>query len=85
MTEIIIRLYDYDKSQIKVQLNFDDDNLIKTYFIVINQHKEQKQVIQLRNVFSIMMLMPQFIGGRRGRYNMVVGFTITCAISAYHH
>jgi len=23
--------------------------------------------------------------GRRGRYRMVVGFTTTCAISAYHH
>jgi len=24
-------------------------------------------------------------GGRRGRDRMVVGFTTTCAISAYHH
>jgi hypothetical protein len=24
-------------------------------------------------------------GGRRGRYHMVVGFTTTCVISAYHH
>jgi len=24
-------------------------------------------------------------GGRRGRDCMVVGFTTTCAISAYHH
>ena len=23
--------------------------------------------------------------GRRGRYHMIVGFTTTCAISAYHH
>ena len=23
--------------------------------------------------------------GRRGRFRMVVGFTTTCAISAYHH
>jgi len=23
--------------------------------------------------------------GHRGRYCMVVGFTTTCAISAYHH
>jgi hypothetical protein len=26
-----------------------------------------------------------FFGGRRGRYRMVVGFTMTYAISAYHH
>jgi hypothetical protein len=26
-----------------------------------------------------------FLGGRRGRDRMVVGFTTTCAISAYHH
>jgi len=25
------------------------------------------------------------VGGRRGRDHMVVGFTTTCAISAYHH
>jgi hypothetical protein len=28
-------------------------------------------------------IFPQ--GGRRGRDRMVVGFTTTCAISAYHH
>ena len=26
-----------------------------------------------------------FSGGRRGRDRMVVGYTTTCAISAYHH
>jgi hypothetical protein len=26
-----------------------------------------------------------FWGGRRGRDRMVLGFTTTCAISAYHH
>jgi len=26
-----------------------------------------------------------FVGGRRGRDRMVVGFTTTYAISAYHH
>ena len=26
-----------------------------------------------------------YIRGRRGRDRMVVGFTTTCAISAYHH
>jgi len=25
------------------------------------------------------------VGGRRGRDRMVVGFTTTCAINAYHH
>jgi len=25
------------------------------------------------------------LGGRRGRDRMVVGFTTTCAIRAYHH
>jgi len=26
-----------------------------------------------------------YVGGHRGRDRMVVGFTTTCAISAYHH
>jgi hypothetical protein len=26
-----------------------------------------------------------FLGGRRGRDRMVVGFTTTCAISYHHH
>jgi hypothetical protein len=32
-------------------------------------------------------LYPIFYGGRRsrGRDRMAIGFTITCAISAYHH
>jgi hypothetical protein len=25
------------------------------------------------------------LGGRRGRDRMVIGFTTSCAISAYHH
>ena len=28
---------------------------------------------------------PNYYRGRRGRDRMVVGFTTTCAISAYHH
>jgi hypothetical protein len=30
-------------------------------------------------------LQPNPSMGRRGRYRMVVGFTTTCAISAYQH
>ena len=33
-------------------------------------------------VFSIILYCS---GGRRGRDRMVVGFTTTCAISAYHY
>jgi len=29
--------------------------------------------------------LPYHSGGRRGCYHMVVGFTTTCAISAYNH
>jgi len=29
--------------------------------------------------------LPSHVGCRRGRDRMVVGFTTTCAISAYHH
>jgi len=30
-------------------------------------------------------MLPVASGGRCGRDRMVVGFTTTCAISAYHH
>ena len=32
-----------------------------------------------------MINVSTFSGGRRGRDRMVVGFTTTCAINAYHH
>ena len=31
------------------------------------------------------LLHKKLKGGRRGRDRMVVGFTTTCAVSAYHH
>jgi len=34
-------------------------------------------------VFSILSSLP--IQGRRGRDDMVLGFTTTCVIIAYHH
>ena len=38
-------------------------------------------------VFCLLLLslFTNDIGGRRGRGRMVVGFTTTCAISAYYH
>jgi hypothetical protein len=37
-----------------------------------------------RHEWSYIQYHPH-VGGHRGRDSMVVGFTITCAISAYHH
>ena len=36
---------------------------------------------------SVLSFVNQLLlcGGRRGRDHMVVGFTITCVLSAYHH
>jgi len=36
-------------------------------------------------IISHTLSLPTAKGGCRGRYRMVVGFTTTCAISAYHH
>jgi len=38
-------------------------------------------------LYSVLPLVNQLLlsGGRRGRDHMVVGFTTTCVISAYHH
>ena len=33
----------------------------------------------------ILILIDEILMGRRGGDHMVVGFTTTCAISAYHH
>ena len=41
-------------------------------------HNLHTYPFKLRSFFN-------FIGGRRGRDHMVVGFTTTCAISAFHH
>jgi hypothetical protein len=38
--------------------------------------------MQILTVFFLCFL---FVWGRRGRDRMIVGFTITCAIIAYHH
>jgi len=34
---------------------------------------------------QVKLEMIDWFGGRRGRDRIVVGFTTTCAISAYHH
>ena len=37
------------------------------------------------NLISSKLVIPKSSRGRRGRDRMVVGFTTTCAISAYHY
>ena len=37
------------------------------------------------NTNEVFILITAYIRGRRGRDRMVVGFTTTCAISAYYH
>jgi hypothetical protein len=41
-------------------------------------------IIVLASSVVVYIFYPSW-GGRRGRDRMVVGFTTTCAISAYHH
>jgi len=36
-------------------------------------------------VHVVVCTVDHFVGGRRGRDRMVVEFTTTCTISAYHH
>jgi hypothetical protein len=42
--------------------------------------KENKKIFLMEKLFIL-----KFVWGRRGRDRMVVGFTTTCAISAYNH
>jgi len=39
----------------------------------------------LLSLFDNYMLTTVYMWGHRGRDHMVVGFTTTCVISAYHH
>jgi hypothetical protein len=54
-----------------------------------NQWLQKRNVITLRQmlIFALFKLIAPFIiaRGHRGRDCMVVGFTTTCSISAYHH
>jgi hypothetical protein len=56
----------------------------------VNLHEIAETLRGITQFSSLMEpygLYPIFYGGRRsrGRDRMAVGFTITCAISAYHH
>ena len=57
--------------------------------MLINSHYRYlllgKLQVLLPNMFVYWMLTSQYSWGRPGRDHMVVGFTITYAISAYHH
>ena len=41
--------------------------------------------INLRSVYDNSTVAQKYGTGHRGRDRMVVGFTTTCAITAYHH
>jgi hypothetical protein len=45
---------------------------------LVISHEREKDLQVLTNQLLL-------CGGRRGRDHMVVGFTITCVLSAYHH
>jgi len=38
----------------------------------------------MKNIVLLLFFLST-VRGRRGRDHMVIGFTTTCAISAYHH
>ena len=42
-------------------------------------------IVALKAYIFMMFLCKRKVRGRRGRDRMVVGFTTTCAISAYPH
>jgi len=56
-----------------------------------SEHKHKSENLLMKNsqlceIFLLDMNKSLVLcGGRRGRDSMVVGFTTTCAISAYHH
>jgi hypothetical protein len=57
-------------------------NLI--FYVYINEIKDMFKYNQTEGKRCIIIITSSF-GGRHGRDRMVVGFTTTCAISAYHH
>ena len=59
---------------------------INTLLLTITKWIDKRE--DKSNLFFIRFLLlnsPRYIGGHHGRDRMVVGFTATCAISAYHH
>jgi len=63
----------------------DSIGILKLFFILSKIPMDSDFDIPVFNFFAITMISNALVGGRRGRDRMVVGFTITCAISAYHH
>ena len=55
-------------------------DILKPFFIKINT--DQGQILEF---FFVAYLISKLPWGHRGCDHMVVGFTTTCAISAYHH
>jgi hypothetical protein len=71
----INKIFNIDDGKFKADWSYPWENILYLYLLtkVVNTYRYMyKPSKDLR-------------GGRRGRDHMVVGFTTTCAISAYHH
>jgi hypothetical protein len=78
----------YWRKKAKINLH---QNIRWTYFIVNNISKTHTTISETKlckNCYLVLWLTHIDVGqkvGRRGRHHMVIGFTTTCAISAYYH
>jgi hypothetical protein len=59
------------------------DGLVR--FMVVNATFSNISTISWRPVLVMTLQTDFYLRGRRDRDRMVVGFSTTCAISAYHH
>ena len=72
-----------NRKEILFFLNLDISKLDMKNNIHVNVHKTKNALYNIRHAH---ILYTQYITrSRRGRDRMVVIFTTTCAISAYHH
>jgi hypothetical protein len=61
---------------------------MRVFFFNIYLWKPRPESLQWPEGFTVALFLFSvfhFIWGRHGHDRMVVGFTTTCAISAYHH
>jgi hypothetical protein len=60
-------------------------NIVYIYIYICTSSNTNVTILQLKSQLNHFLRMTEEEGGHRGHDRMVVGFTTTCAIRAYHH